>query len=226
MDIAALYREHGPAILAACRRATGDDARAAELAPRVFAHVQRQLGDEALMLRAAYRMAAELPGPRLLRDPAPPTEAELARARERFTREVYGKTVGLVVRDQRAPRVLRWLPFVAPVWVALAFAAMFPASKNPRAPSSLELYSGERLLRPGMLVRRGETLRAVVAPGDYEFVTVYVGPRVVSHIDHRPRERVVMPVVVDEAPLRVRAAFSESQRGLPQRVTGIELNVE
>lgn len=226
MEIAALYREHGPAILAACRRATGDDEKAAALTPRVFTHVQRQVGDLALVVRVAHRFAEELPGPRLLRDPTPPTDIELARARERFARDVYPKTVRLVERDQRPPRVLRWLPYLAPVWVGLAAAGMYLASRNPRSAAVLELYAGGKRLRDGMIVKRGQAVRAVVDAGDYEFVTVYVGPRLVARIDHRPRQRVEVPIVVEERPLRVRATFSQSPRGQPPRQTGIELDVE
>jgi hypothetical protein len=230
MDLADAYREHGPAIFAACRRAAGDERAAVALTPRVFVRLQQshRLGDLAAAARVAHELAVELKGPRLLRDPAPPTEADIARARERFLREVARRTFGIVERDQRPPRVLRWLTYVAPVWVALAFAGMFLASKNPMRQTALELYAGERRLVPGARVKRGARVRAIVQPGGYPYVTVYYGPRVVQHIDHATAARVELdrPIVVEEAPFHVWVAFGHSARGMPANRTGIELDVE
>jgi hypothetical protein len=248
MDAAALYRMYGPAILAACRRQVADDAIAARLTPKVFVRVQQKLGgpDDAMLLaRAARDAAVDIPGPRLLRDLAPPTEAELARARDRFTRQVYARTLPIVERDQRPPTILRWLKVYAPVHVALAammgiFLAM-PNLMRPQgvsrsaADDGLELYAergGVRLrLLKGMRVRKGDHLRAVVTPAGYPSVTVLAGPRIVQRLEHLQKDagriEVDTPIIVEEeAHIRVTAQFALSPRGFPDRATSIELDVE
>lgn len=229
MDLAALYREHGPAIYAACRQATGNDRAAAQLAPRVFVRVQRRPDDLELVARTAHELATTLKGPRLLRDPAPPTPEEIDRARDRFAREVFSRTLPLVERDQRPPRVLRWLTVFAPLWVVGA-AIMGLSLARMRSPENvaLELRAGDRRLYAGATVRRGEAVRVTIDRGDFEYVTVYNGPRLVQHIDHAVARRVELdrPIVVEETPFRVTVDFRHSPRGVPAKRTGIELDVE
>jgi hypothetical protein len=247
MDVAGLYRRLGPAIFARCRRLLGDDARAAQATPRVFVRAQGRLTgdavrDDEVLARTAQAVCADLPGPRLVRDPAPLGEAELARAAERFARDVYAKTLLLVERDQRPPAILRWVWVYAPILVAVAMTGMFFAVRNPMNPerfgggsraAGVELYRETdgmtARLATGMRVRRGDRLRVVVAPSGFPFATVSVGPRVHARLGPLARDagRIdVAPVVVDTAPFRVSALFGRSPRGLPVTETSIVLEVE
>lgn len=246
MELAGLYRRHGAAILARCRRLLGDDTAAARATPRVFLKAQRELTgdpavDDAALDRAAAAVCEALPGPRLVRDPAPPTEAELRRAEERFSREVYKKTLPIVERDQKPPVILRFVWIYAPIFVAIAMTGMFFAVRNPMRPerfgggsrqAHVEVYgrTGDltRRLETGMHVHRGETLRLVLAPEGFPYATVSVGPRVHQRLGplHDARRLDLPPVVVDMAPFRVSALFGNSPRGLPVTETSIVLEVD
>jgi hypothetical protein len=245
LDHVRLYRVYGPAILARCRRATGDDTRAAELLPRAFLRAQPRLSGDPVadgdLLDATVReLAADLPGPRLLRDPGPPTGDELARAAQRFNRDVQRRTLPLVERDQRPPLVLRWLWVYAPLFVLVASTGMFLAVRDPMNPerfgggarsAGFELHDGSRRLATGMTVPRGEPVRVVVVPAGYPYVVLMVGPRVHQRLGPLPRDagRVeAQPVVApgDQGELRVAALFSRSPRGLPLTETSVVLKVE
>jgi len=243
LDHARLYRVYGPAILARCRRVTGDDAAAAELLPKVFLRLQPRLGgdpavDGPLLDATVRELAADLPGPRLLRDPGPPTPEELVQAQGRFQREVQRRTLPLVERDQRPPVLLRWLWIYAPLFVLLASSGMFLAVRDPMNPerfgggsrnAGFELSAGQRRLTTGMTVRRGEPVRITVVPAGYPYVVLMVGPRVHQRLGPLPRDagRIeAFPVVADEGKLRVAALFGRSPRGLPLTETSIVVNVE
>jgi hypothetical protein len=247
VDPARLYRVYGPAILARCRRVTGNDDAAAALLPKVFVRAQPRLTgdlgrDAALLDAAVLELAADLPGPRLLREPGPPSEDELRAAAGRFSREVLRRTLPLVERDQRPPGVLRWLWVYAPIFVLLASTGMFFAVRNPMNPerfgggsraAGFELYDrplgAARRLATGMTVRRGETLALTVVPAGFPYVTVMVGGRVHQRFGPLPRnagrlEAAAIPA--DEHPLRVAALFGRSPAGLPLHETSIVVNVE
>ena len=247
MEPARLYRVYGPPILARCRRVTGSDEAAAALTPRVFLRAQVRLAgdperDGPLLDATVRELAADLPGPRLLRDPGPPTADELRRAAERFDREVQRRTLPIVERDQRPPLLLRWLWVYAPIFVLLASTGMFFAVRNPMNPerfgggsrtANLELYDrplgADRRLATGMKVRRGAKLRLTVNPAGFRYVTVMVGGRVHQRLGPLPRDvgRIdVAPIPADEHPLRVAGLFGRSPAGQPLHETSIVVNVE
>jgi hypothetical protein len=222
---------------------TGDDAAAAELLPKVFLRLQPRLGgdpavDGPLLDATVRELAADLPGPRLLRDPGPPTPEELAQAQGRFQREVQRRTLPLVERDQRPPVLLRWLWIYAPLFVLLASCGMFLAVRDPMNPerfgggsrnAGFELSAGQRRLTTGMTVRRGEPVRITVVPAA-TLCRAHGRVPACTSASAPSRETAgrieALPVVADEGKLRVAALFGRSPRGLPLTETSIVVNVE
>jgi hypothetical protein len=91
----------------------------------------------------------------------------------------------------------------------------------------LSLFAGHRPVASGERVHRGDKLNAFVDPGSYKYVTIRVGARVVEHVDRASGVRVQLkPLIVDEAPFRLHAGFSNSPRGRPLYESSIELKVE
>lgn len=221
-----LYRTRGGAVFARCRRLLGDDDAAAAATARVFTRVQDRLDDAAAVGAVIREVCAQKR--RLLLVPAEPepSAAELAAAEARFERDVFRRTLPLVLRDQQAPPILRWVFIYAPILVCLAVVGMFLAARSRRhreGEAGVEVYrerSGlATRLASGDHVRHGDRLRVIVVPGGYRYATVFANARVLARLGPIDRDETRLPLepltVEDEGTLRVTADFGPSPKGLP-----------
>ncbi len=238
-----LYRAHGAAIFSRCLRLLGDADAAAFATARVFTESDGRAGDPAVLDRLTREVCGR--HRRLLLVPAEPhpTEAELAAARERFDRDVFARTLPLVLRDQKPPPLLRWLFIYAPILVGCAAVGMIFAARNPMNPerfgggrrdAGLQAFidrgGGTSPLRTGMTVHPGEHVSLVVAPAGHRYVTVLRGARVIARLGPLERDTPPMPVatpviVEDEGRLRLTAHFGASPKGLPTVEVALEMPV-
>jgi len=165
-----LYREHGPAVFARCRRILGDDDEAIAATAATFARRARDRRLDAHLLdETAEAVCLErLPPGRL----AIVTGTDDPAAADRFRRLYLSKAMPAIERAERPPFVLRYVWFVAPVFVAIASSGMFFAARSARradtVPAGLEVYAerGGHTVRvaAGSHLRRGEIVRLVVVP--------------------------------------------------------------
>src|SRR5262249_52632938 len=134
---------------------------------------------------------------------------------------------------ERPPFVLRWVWWFAPPFVAAAFSGVFFAARSLRdAPplgAALEAYA-ERAgqvyrVDDGARLRRGPTLRLVVAPNHARYVTISTSAGHLTRLgplaDETLRIDVPEPVVAEASgSLRISAAFDAD------RVVSLTLLVE
>jgi len=178
-----LYREHGPAVFARCRRILGDDDEAIAATAATFARRARDRRLDAHLLdETAEAVCLErLPPGRL----AIVTGTDDPAAADRFRRLYLSKAMPAIERAERPPFVLRYVWFVAPVFVAIASSGMFFAARSARradtVPAGLEVYAerdGQTVrVAAGSHLRRGEIVRLVVVPAGAVTASVELGGR-------------------------------------------------
>ena len=178
-----VYREHGPAVFARCRRILGDDEAAIAATTATFARRARDRHlDGRLLDETAEAVCLErLPPGRL----AVVTGADDPAAADRFRRLYLARAIPAIERAERPPFVLRYVWFVAPVFVAIASSGMFFAARSARRadtiPAGLEVYAdrGGHSVRvaAGSHLRRGEIVRLVVVPAGPASASVELGGR-------------------------------------------------
>lgn len=179
-----LYREHGPTVFARCRRILGDDEAAIAATAATFARRARDRRVDAHLLgETAEAVCLErLPPGRL----AVVTGTDDPAAADRFRRLYLAKTLPAIERAERPPFVLRYVWFVAPIFVATAMTGMFFAARSarradPAALPGLEVYAerGGHTYRvgAGAHLQRGQVVRLVLIPAGAVYASVELGGR-------------------------------------------------
>jgi len=174
-----LYREHGPAIFARCRRLLGADEAAVAATLDAFARRARDPGID-LAVAAEEICLQRLPPGRLavLEDGASDPAAE-----ERFRGRYLVAMLPAIERAERPPLVLRWVWIFGPIFVACAMTAMFFAARSARQSEraaaltpGLEVYAergGHTYRVPaGATLRHDQHVRLVVVPAGAAYALV------------------------------------------------------